>query len=107
MRAARERLADVDGLVLLDGPGTDPLKLTLILPGTGADGIAIENDLLAAGLPVEAAERDTIVAQVSLADTADSLARLVDALIAVDSAAPRQAASGRHRCGVPGRPRSP
>ena len=81
VRAAREHLADVDGLVLLDGPGTDPLKLTLILPGTGADGIAIENDLLAAGLPVEAAERDTIVAQVSLADTADSLARLVDALI--------------------------
>ncbi len=82
MRTARERLADVDGLVILDGPGTDPLKLTLVLPGTGADGIAIENDLLAAGLPVEAAERDTIVAQVSLADTADSLARLVDALIA-------------------------
>ena len=82
MHAARERLAGVDGLVFLDGPGTDPLKLTLVLPGTGADGIAIENDLLAAGLPVEAAERDTIVAQVSLADTTDSLARLVDALIA-------------------------
>lgn len=81
VRAARERLADVDGLVLLDGPGIDPLKLTLVLQGTGADGIAVENDLLAAGLPVEAAERDTIVAQVSLADTADSLARLVDALI--------------------------
>ena len=80
-RAARERLADVDGLVVLDGPGTDPMKLTLVLPGTGADGIAIENDLLAAGLPVEAAERDTIVAQLSLADTADSVARLVDALI--------------------------
>jgi lysine decarboxylase len=81
VRAARERLAEVEGLVFLDGPGTDPLKLTLVLPGTGADGIAIENDLLAAGLPVEAAERDTIVAQVSLADTAHSLTRLVDALI--------------------------
>ena len=53
-----------------------------MLPGTGADGIAIENDLLAAGLPVEAAERDTIVAQVSLADTAASIGRLTDALIA-------------------------
>lgn len=80
-RRARERLSDVDDLIVLDGPGTDPLKLTLVLPGTGADGIAIENDLLAAGLPVEAAERDTIVAQVTLADTSDSLARLVDALI--------------------------
>ena len=58
------------------------MKLTLVLPGTGADGIAIENDLLAAGLPVEAAERDTIVAQVSMADTADSVGRLTDALIA-------------------------
>lgn len=80
--AARERLASIDGLVVLDGPDVDPLKLTLVLPGTGADGIAVENDLLAAGLPVEAAERDTIVAQVSLADTAETLARLVDVLIA-------------------------
>ncbi len=78
---ARERLAAIDGLLVLDGPGVDPLKLTLVLPGTGADGIAVEDDLLAAGLPVEAAERDTIVAQVSLADTAASLTRLVDALV--------------------------
>ena len=82
VHTARERLSGVDGLVFLDGPGTDPLKLTLVLPGTGADGIAIENDLLAAGLPVEAAERDTIVAQVTLADTAESIGRLTDALIA-------------------------
>jgi lysine decarboxylase len=81
VRVARERLAAVDGLVVLDGPDVDPLKLTLVLPGTGADGIAVEDDLLAAGLPVEAAERDTIVAQVSLADTADSLTRLVDTLV--------------------------
>lgn len=82
VRTARERLADVAGLLVLDGPGVDPLKLTLVLPGTGSDGIAVERDLLGAGLPVEAAERDTIVAQVSLADTAASLTRLVDALIA-------------------------
>jgi arginine decarboxylase len=80
VRGARDRLADVDGLVVLDGPDVDPLKLTLVLPGTGADGIAVENDLLAAGVPVEAAERDTIVAQVSLADTAQSLNRLVETL---------------------------
>lgn len=80
VRTARDRLARIEGLVVLDGPGVDPLKLTLVLPGTGADGIAVEDDLLAAGLPVEAAERDTLVAQVSLADTAGSLHRLVDAL---------------------------
>ncbi len=81
VRAARDRLVGIEGLVALDGPAVDPLKLTLVLPGTGADGIAVENDLLAAGLPVEAAERDTIVAQVSLADTAGSLGRLTDALV--------------------------
>ena len=82
MRVARERLGAVTGLTVLDGPHVDPLKLTLVLPGTGADGIAVENDLLAAGLPVEAAERDTIVAQVSLADTAQTLGRLVEAITA-------------------------
>ena len=79
--ATRDRLREVEGLVVLDGPGVDPLKLTLVLGGTGADGIAVENDLLAAGLPVEAAERDTIVAQVSLADDRVTLGRLTEALL--------------------------
>ena len=82
VREARRRLAEVDGLTVLDGPSVDPLKLTLVLSGTGADGNAVEHDLLAAGLPVEAAERDTIVAQVSLADTSATLTRLTEALIA-------------------------
>lgn len=97
MRDARQRLSGIDGLVVLDGPDVDPLKLTLVLPGTGADGIAVENDLLAAGLPVEAAERDTIVAQVSLADTSESLGRLVDAISASISrhrGAPRPIVTG-------------
>ena len=79
--AARDGLRQVEGLVVLDGPGVDPLKLTLVLGGTGADGIAVEDDLLAAGLPVEAAERDTIVAQVSMADDEVSLGRLTEALV--------------------------
>ncbi len=79
--AARDRLREVEGLVVLDGPGVDPLKLTLVLGGTGADGIAVEDDLLAAGLPVEAAERDTIVAQVSMADDRVTLDRLTNALV--------------------------
>ncbi len=81
VRTARDRLAAVDGLLVLDGPGVDPLKITLVLPGTGADGNAVEADLLAAGLPVEAAERDTLVALVSLADTPTSLGALADALV--------------------------
>ncbi|GAA2394470.1 aminotransferase class I/II-fold pyridoxal phosphate-dependent enzyme [Dactylosporangium salmoneum] len=79
-REARDRLRDVDGLTVLDGPGVDPLKLTLLLFGTGADGNLVEQDLLAAGLPVESADRDVLVAVVSLADTRDSLDRLTTAL---------------------------
>ncbi|MCB8957266.1 MAG: aminotransferase class V-fold PLP-dependent enzyme [Nocardioides sp.] len=78
---ARRRLGAVDGLVVLDGPRVDPLKLTLALSGTGADGNAVEQDLLAAGLPVESADRDVIVAIVSLADTADTLRALTTALV--------------------------
>ncbi len=76
--AARERLKQVKGLVVLDGPGVDPVKLTLVLSGTGADGNAVEQDLIAAGMPVESADRDVLVAIVSLADTHATLARLAD-----------------------------
>lgn len=82
VRSARERLAEVDGLVVLDGEGADPLKLTLVLNGTGAHGVRVEDDLLTAGLPVEAAERDTLVAVVSMADTDASVGALADELVA-------------------------
>jgi lysine decarboxylase len=81
-RAARDRLREVDGLAVLDGAGVDPLKLTLVLAGTGADGNAVEQDLLAAGLPVESADRDVVVAVVSLADTAATLDSLAERLAA-------------------------
>ncbi len=80
-RAARDRLRDVDGLVVLDGPDVDPLKLTLLLPGTGADGNAVERDLLADRLPVESADRDVLVAVVTLADTEADLDALVTAVV--------------------------
>lgn len=79
--AARRRLLEVDGLVVLTGEGVDPLKLTVLLPGTGADGIAIETELIARGFPVESADRDVVIAVVSLADTPTSVAAYVDALI--------------------------
>lgn len=79
-RDARDRLAAVDGLTVLDGPHVDPLKLTLVLAGTGADGNAVEQDLLDAGFPVESADRDVVVAVVSLADTAASLDALAGCL---------------------------
>ncbi len=80
--AARRRLAAIDGLRVLDGPGVDPAKLTLALAGTGAHGVQVESDLIAAGLPVEMADRDTIVAVVTVADDEPALRRLTDALAA-------------------------
>lgn len=81
-RAARERLSTVPGLAVLDRPGSDPLKLTVLLHGTGADGGRVGADLHRAGLPVETAERDLIIAVVSLADDEASLTALTDGLIA-------------------------
>ena len=80
-RAARERLRALDGIVVLDGPDVDPLKLVLVLSGAGVDGIAVEQDLLLRGLPVESADRDVIVAVVSMADTTATLEALTTALV--------------------------
>ncbi|HOA03450.1 MAG TPA: hypothetical protein PKI09_00735 [Dermatophilaceae bacterium] len=77
----RARLRAVPGLVVLDGPGVDPVKVCLVLSGTGADGTQIEADLIARRMPVELADRDTIVAMVTLADTPTTLRRLEDALV--------------------------
>ncbi len=49
-------------------------------PCTGADGNAVEADLLAAGMPVEMADRDTVVAMVTLADTPGRIEDLAVAL---------------------------
>lgn len=96
-RQARRDLADVDGLVVLDGAHVDPLKLTLLLPGTGANGIAVERDLLAAGLPVESADRDVVIAVVTLADTAETVDRFVRA---VSTAIERQRSTPRDVVGA-------
>ncbi len=92
--AARRRVAQVPGAGVLDGPGVEPTKLVVLLAGTGAHGHAVEADLIAAGMPVEMAERDTIVPVVTLADDEDTVARFTTALVA---------AIERHR-GVPRRP---
>lgn len=85
---ARVRLVEVDGLAVLEGPEVDPTKLVVLLAGTGADGFAVERDLVAAGLPLEMADRDTLVPVVTMADDQVSVGRLLDALVP---------AVGRHR----------
>jgi arginine decarboxylase len=80
--AARKRLADVPGLAVLEGPGVEPTKLVVLLAGTGAHGNLVEADLIAAGMPVEMADRDVIIPIVTLADTDDTMAGFTEVLIA-------------------------
>jgi arginine decarboxylase len=78
--AARHRLGEVPGLVVLQGPYVDATKLVVLFAGTGAHGVAVEADLLDAGLPVEMADRDTVVAVPTLADDAATVAAFAEAL---------------------------
>ena len=92
--AARQRLRQVPGVAVLDGPGVEPTKLVVLLAGTGASGYVIETDLIAAGMPVEMADRDTIIPIPAIADDEDQVARFTETLAA---------AIERHR-GLPRRP---
>jgi arginine decarboxylase len=80
--AARRRLREVPGVNVLDGPGVDPVKLVVLLAGTGAHGGLIEADLIAAGMPVEMGDRDTVVPIPSIADDEERLAAFTEVLIA-------------------------
>ena len=91
--AARQRLREVPGADVLDGPGVEPTKLVVLLAGTGANGYAVENDLIAAGMPVEMADRDTLVPIVTIADSSRHVSAFVDELIA---AIERHRAAPRH-----------
>ena len=80
---ARAQLAGVAGLLAVDGrpDRLDPTKLVVGLAGTGAEGLRVEAHLAAAGFPVEMADRDTIVAIVTVADTEATVQPFVDALV--------------------------
>jgi arginine decarboxylase len=80
---ARRRLAEVPGVAVLDGPGVDPAKLVVLLAGAGADGYAVETDLIAAGMPVELGDRDMLVPIITIADDEDAVARFTETLVAV------------------------
>jgi arginine decarboxylase len=106
VRGARDRLAAVPGLAVVtdrpDGHPTgalhvDPAKLVVLLAGTGAHGHAVEAELLAAGIPLEMADRDVLVPMVTLSDDESSVGRLVDALTAAvqqHRGEPRETAPG-------------
>lgn len=77
---ARHRLSSVEGVRVLSGPGVDPAKLAISLAGTGAHGVEVEAELVERGSPVEMADRDTIVAVVTVGDTAGDVERFTERL---------------------------
>jgi arginine decarboxylase len=92
--AARDQLRGVPGLDVLAGPGVDPAKLVVLVAGTGAHGGLVEADLIAAGMPVEMGDRDTVIPVVTIADDEERIAAFTETLIA---------SVERHR-GTPRRP---
>jgi arginine decarboxylase len=80
--AARRRLREVDGLDVLDGRGVEPAKLVVLLAGTGAHGNKVEAEIIAAGMPVEMADRDTIVPIPTIADDEERILAFTEVLIA-------------------------
>ncbi len=84
---ARRRLARVRGLVVLDdanaGCRVDPMKLTLILPGTGTDGSVLGDLLWELGHGPESADHDTLVLTVSVADEPEWVLEFADLLAAL------------------------
>lgn len=84
---ARDRLRGVPGVILLDdvidrAVILDRAKLAINVSGTGATGLAVEEDLIARGMPVELADRDTVVPIISVNDDQESVDAFVDAVIA-------------------------
>jgi lysine decarboxylase len=85
---ARDRLREVPGLLVVDGTnlppgvGFDPTKLTVSLPGTGADGVLVDEELTTQGVTLEYSDRDTVVATVTLFDDHRSVDRFLAAFLA-------------------------
>jgi lysine decarboxylase len=80
VRHAREELKMIDGLQVLEGVNIDPVKLTVNLAGTGVDGIELEHILVRQGMPVEYADRDILVAMVTIADNEETVHAFIHAL---------------------------
>ncbi|MFM7014587.1 MAG: aminotransferase class I/II-fold pyridoxal phosphate-dependent enzyme [Actinomycetota bacterium] len=80
------------GIGVIDGPYIDPLKMVILLHGTGADGNLIEQELLANYVDLEMANRDVIIPMITLADTPeriDDLIRKIIKLVDAGRGAPR------------------
>ena len=69
------------GIDVIDGEYIDPLKMVILLSSIGADGNAVEAELLAANIDVEMANRDMIIPMITFADTPDRIEDLIRRII--------------------------
>ncbi|MBI3430297.1 MAG: aminotransferase class V-fold PLP-dependent enzyme [Actinobacteria bacterium] len=85
----RTRMCDEFGSEILLTPADfatdrfDPAKLVLRANILGADGLAIENELIPNGVRVEMADRDTLIFHATIADSASTFNQLANALIPI------------------------
>jgi lysine decarboxylase len=79
--SARERLRTIDGVVVLGDDRVQPTQLTVCAAGAGVNGNDIERGLIAAGMPIEYADRDTLAPMITIADTEHTVDRLVSTMI--------------------------
>lgn len=75
---ARKQLREISGVTVLDRDSLangeiDPVKLVIGVSGAGVNAMALEDDLIARGFPVEMADHDTVVPMVTMADSIDDV----------------------------------
>ena len=66
---------------VIDGEYIDPLKMVILLAGTGADGNVVEAELLAANIDVEMANKDMLIPMITFADTPERIEDLIRRII--------------------------
>ena len=93
-----KKLSGTAGLEVLDGPGLDPAKLVIRLPGTGAFGARVDERLRRQGFLLEMSDRDTLIPMLTVADDLAGVDALADAVI---SAVEAERGPARPACGAP------
>jgi len=83
---ARQRLAGVPGIRVLNVPGMDLFKLTVSMIDLGICGFDLKNRLIDQfNIRVELADMENIIAFITMGDTFENVDKLVDALIEIAS----------------------
>lgn len=92
---ARARLSRIPGIDL-PGPEDfparrfDPAKLVIKLHRAGLNGVTVERELIARGMPIEMADRDTLVPIVTMVDDGATLGALCHAIEVAVGRLPRE-----------------